>query len=94
MRKQNLSPGSRPDEFSEFFMPFPIHNTDGKKEMVSFVLLTKWTNVKANLTNAGPGGVYYHNFHSFSVQDIRQHIGLYVFHGLAPSPQIEKKFSP
>ena len=69
-----LSPDSRPDEFSEVFIPFSMNKPDGKKEMVSFELLTKLTNLKATITNAGPGGVCYHDFHPFSVRKTRQYI--------------------
>ena len=60
----------------------------------SFQLLTRWTNLKATLANAGPGGACYPDFYPFSVREICQHMGLYVFHGVAPSPQIERKFKP
>ena len=60
--------------------------------MVSFEWLTKWTNLKATLAGAGKGGTYYTDYVPFSVEEIRQHVGLYVFHGLSPSPRIELKF--
>ena len=64
----------------------------GTKEMVSFELLTKWTNLKATLEGAGKVGTYYIDCVPFSVEEICEHVGLYVFHGLSPSPRIEFKF--
>ena len=60
--------------------------------MVSFELLTKWTNLKSTLAGADKGGTYYTDCVPFSVEEIREHVGLYVFHGLSPSPRIELKF--
>ena len=42
--------------------------------------------------NAGQGGVVYPNGISFTVDKVMKHIGLYIFHGLAPSPQVEMRF--
>ena len=74
MSNHKLSPDSRADEFSEVFLPFSMNEPDVNKEMVSFELLTKLTNLKATITNAGPGGVCYHDFHPFSVRKTRQYI--------------------
>ena len=60
--------------------------------MVSFELLTKWTNLKATLAGAGKGGTYYTGFVTFSVEEICEHVALYVFHGISPSPMIDFKF--
>ena len=62
--------------------------------MASFKLLTKWTNLKVTVADYGPGGVFYHDLHPFSVRKIRQYIGLYFFHGLTPSTHIENNFKP
>jgi hypothetical protein len=44
-------------------------------------LLTTLTNLKAQLANAGPGGVCYPA--DFTVNEVRQHLGLYdVLNGL------------
>ena len=50
--------------------------------------------MKATLANAGPGGIFYHDFHAISVREINQHIVLYFFCDPEPSPQIENKFRP
>ena len=60
--------------------------------MVSFELLTKWTNLKETLEGAGKGGTYYTYCVPFLVEEVREHVGLYVFHGISPSPRIEFKF--
>ena len=43
-------------------------NQQGTKEMVSFELLTKWTNLNATLAGAGKGGTYYTDCVTFSVE--------------------------
>jgi len=40
----------------------------------------------------GAGGSIYPNCVPFSVDEVKKHIGLYIFHGIAPSPQVEMKF--
>ena len=91
--KYKLGIDTTPEEFVSVFLPFG-KNQHGSKEFISFELLTSWTNLKATLAGAGKGGTYYTDFVSFSVEEIRQHMGLYIFHGLSPSPRIEYKFSP
>lgn len=41
--------------------------------------------------NSGEGGTQYLSFKPFTVNEVMQHIGLYILHGIAPSPQIEMK---
>ena len=53
--------------------------------------ITKWTNVKAIMHNAGEGGTEYPSFKAFTVDEIMQHLGLYILHGIVLSPQIEMK---
>ena len=89
--KQNLSHKTKPEDFVGLFLPFG-KNQQGTKEMVSFELLTKWTNLNSTLAGAGKSGTYYIDFVPFSVEEIREHAGLYVFHVLSPSPRIEFKF--
>ena len=93
VKKHNITPSTRPDEFVRLFLPFKKNMVDGK-EMVSLELFTKWTNMKAILAGAGEGGTCYRDFHPFTVEEIQQHLGLYVFNGVAPSPRIELKFKP
>ena len=42
--------------------------------------------------NAGSGGIQYPDFKSFSVDEIMQHLGVYIINGIYPSPQVEMKF--
>ena len=62
------------------------------KEYVSFQQLTKWTNIKASHAGAGKVGTCYKDFTPFSVEELRRHVGLYVWNGLSPSPHVEMKF--
>ena len=45
------------------------------------------------LDNASLGGKY-PDHTPFSLDELTQHIGLYLFQGLSPSPQVEQKFHP
>ena len=56
--KHNLSHKTKPEDFVGLFLPLG-KNQQGKKEMVSFELLTKWNNLKSTLAGAGKGGTYY-----------------------------------
>ena len=47
---------------------------------------------KLLLMNAIPGGSIYPNCTPFAVDDVMKHLGLYIFHIIAPSPQVEMKF--
>ena len=60
----------------------------------SIELLTKWNNQKEILAGAGKDGTCYKYFVPFTAQEFRQHIGVYIFHGLSPSPRVENKFRP
>jgi hypothetical protein len=53
---------------------------------------TKYTNNKAISCQAGAGEAIYCKFKPFSMVEIRQHLGLYIFNGLTPSPRVEMKF--
>jgi hypothetical protein len=86
-----LSANSLPIDFFEAFFPlFP--NQYGAKTHPSVSLFTTWSNRKAILTNAGPGGEWYREWRPFTMKDVRQFLGLKIFHGLSPSPRIEWKF--
>ena len=68
---------------------------DKKKEFLSWQLIMKWTNQKAEYAGAGEGGSgYYPTFKRFTMKEIRQHTGLYVWNELNPSPRVEYKFDP
>ena len=94
LQKHNLTKHSLPHEYANAFLPFEKNVIDGK-EYLSFEQLMKWTNMKAVYAGAGPGGTCYKkDYQSFTVLELRQHVGLYIFHGLSPSPRIEDKFRP
>ena len=59
---------------------------------VSIPDFTSWTNKKMIFMNAVQGGVVYLNCVPFTVGEVMKHIGLYIFHGVVPSPQVEMKF--
>ena len=59
---------------------------------VSIADFTSWTNRKMILMNAGKGGSLYPHCNPFTVDEVMQHIGIYIWNGLSPSPQIDMKF--
>ena len=102
MKKNKLSSRSKPHEIMDVFMP--LHKQKGKGLFPStpdqkspsftgdFKTICIWTNAKAKLARAGPGGSYYPDFVDFTPLEIRQHMSLYVFQSLSPSPRLEMKF--
>ena len=42
--------------------------------------------------NAGKGGTLYPHYNPFTVDEVMKHIGIYIWNGLSPSPQIDLKF--
>ena len=78
------------------FLPFNNnpYTSRSEEDFPSFELLAQRTNLKARLSGAGEGGVFYRDFVPFTIKELRQHVGLYIFHGLSPSPIFEKKFQP
>ena len=53
---------------------------------------TSFKNKKAYLYNAGSGGTQYLDFKELSVDEIIQHLGVYILNGLSLSPQVKMKF--
>ena len=47
---------------------------------------------KATYNGAGKGGTIYKDFVDFTVEELMQHLGLYVLNGISPCPQVEMKF--
>ena len=80
----------------ETFLPFNNnpYTSRLKQYFTRFELLTKWTNIKARLAGAGEGGVCYREFFPFTIKELRQHVGLCIFHGISPSPRVYQKFQP
>jgi hypothetical protein len=91
IRKHGLTKESRPVDWFALFMP----RSREKKEANKFHIGRQWcawTNMKAQLMNAGQAGFLYPDFKSFSVGEIEMFRGLYIFNGLALSPRVEQKF--
>ena len=82
---------TRPEQYAEILLPMN-KNMQGGKERLSFRQLKDWTNLKASLADAGKDGLCYRDFKDFSINEICQGFGLYVFQGLCPSPRVELKF--
>ena len=81
-----------------FVSPFLLFKSNGysthQKEQISFDFFARWKNLKATLAGSGEGGYFYYDCKPFSARDLRQHFGLYLYNGLAPSPRVEKNLKP
>ena len=88
---KRININSHPADWFDIFMPKKSKRQSHPSE-VSIADFASWTNKKILLMNAGKGGVQYPNCVPFDVDETMKHIGLYMFHGLSPSPQIEMKF--
>ena len=93
IKKHNLTPASHPADYANIFLPFGSNIVNGR-EYPSFQLLTKWTNIKASHAGAGEDGLCYKDFKPFTMEELRRHVGIYLWNGISPSPQIEMKFVP
>ena len=87
VRKNKLTLDSHPVHWFEAFLPQRSSSAEG----MSIEKLLSWTNMRAILDNASLGGKY-SDFTPFSLDEIMQHIALYLFQGLSPSPQVAMKF--
>ena len=89
---KGLGLDSHPVEWFNAFLPVK-NKRHGGAGMSSFTMekCLSWTNTKARMMNAGLGGKY-SDFVDFSLVELMRHVGLYLFHGLSPSPQVEMKF--
>ena len=99
IKKFKLTPHSLPHEWVDVLIPFGKNvqsvkreNGDKKKEeMLSIDLITRWTNTKA--TMMGAGNSIYQDWKPFTREEVRRHLGLYIFNGVAPAPQITLRFN-
>eukprot|EP00957_Ditylum_brightwellii_P137649 10493169-Ditylum_brightwellii.AAC.1 len=80
--EHNVMPDLSSEKYVEVVLPFKKNEHCGKK-YASFHLFTHWTNFKGTLAGAGKRGTCYLDFVPFTVKDLHQHIGLYIFHGLS-----------
>lgn len=81
IKAHNLNYARLPHEWFEVFLPKKLTST-----------WTTFTNMKAMLANAGQEGEVYPDFTSFTTNELRRHLGVYIFHGLCPSPELGMKF--
>ena len=44
--------------------------------------------MKASLAGSVLDGMFYKELKNFNPQDIHQHVGLYIFRGISPSPKL------
>ena len=47
--------------------------------------------LKAVLYGAGQGGTFYPDFGPFTLRELSQNFGLYILHGISPSPTVKMK---
>jgi len=80
IKQHGLNTSSHPIDWFEAYMPDDL-----------WAEWTTNTNRKAYLSNAGNPGQPYPDFKPFSILELRQFVGLYMIHGLAPSPRVEMK---
>jgi hypothetical protein len=90
--KHKLTVHSHPADFLEVFIPYKTNPYNTTCEHPSIQTWTKYTNAKAIMSQAGEGGAIYPDYKPFSMHELRQHLGLYIFNGLNPSPGVELKF--
>ena len=45
------------------------------------------------MENAGNVGEIYSDFYPFTLDEMRRHLGVYIVHGLSPSPEASMKFN-
>jgi hypothetical protein len=91
LKTHELTINSAPVEFFEAFLP--IKSTRVPKTKCSVERWCSFTNFKAQISFAGQKGYPYPDFKVFTVEELKQHIALYIFNGLSPSPRVEMKFS-
>ena len=53
---------------------------------------TSYTNTNALMQNTGVEGEIYPDFKPFIPEEIRKHLGVYILHGLSPTPELNMKF--
>ena len=87
-----LSADSKPWEIADTFIPYE-HAKKNMDNSLSFSQVTEWTTIKATSADAG-STMYVDNWKPFAVTELRQHVGLYVSQGLAPSLRVKCKFKP
>ena len=89
--KYKLKGESKPWEFAKEFFPLLKDEKDSNNSF-AFEFMMQWSNLKAALYDAGD--TINKDYKPFTTKEIRKHFGLYVLHGLFPTPRVEYKFRP
>ena len=90
LEKHNLNQFSEAQEWLSAFLP--SQQPAGKEDKWHLGHITTFTNLKAELMNAGQKDGIYPDFVKFTTDEIEKYIFLYVFQGISPSPRVEMKF--
>ena len=95
MNNHNLSYDSDPFQWFNAFIPFKKSSVQARRDG-GFTIgeWTRFTNLKALLSNAGTGGTVYKDFVPFTTFELMKHIGIYFLNGVSPSPRVEMKMQP
>ena len=80
--ENELNSDSLPHEWFEPFLPRSLTG-----------MWTSYTNHKALLTNVGQDDEVYPDYTPFYNDELRKHIGVYMVHGLSPSPRVSMKLN-
>ena len=91
LESHGINTASHPDDWYNVLMTRSTRRQD-KNGVTSIADFTSFTNKKAYMYNVGSGGNQYPDFKEFSVDEIMQHLGVYILNGLSPSPQVKMKF--
>ena len=87
IEKHGLNSNSLPHKWYDAFMS--KFRKEAFDKVASLEDLTRYTNCKAILANAGKGGSCYKKLTPFSVDDVQKQIGVYLLNGTSPSPRVE-----
>ena len=92
LEQNRLTENSMPAAWVNALLPLKKKPGD-PAAMVSMEEWATYTNLRVLLSNAG-STLYPGDFQGFTPFEIRNYIGLYMLHGLSPSPQVKQKFWP
>ena len=95
LHRNGIDLNSHPAEWFELFFPRCTSRNTGDNKRVEKCTtnhIKSWTNLRASFAGAGEKYGMYPNFQPFTMEEIMKHLGLYILHGLSPSPQVKMKF--
>ena len=93
LQKNKLTENSHPSDWFSALLP-DKRVLDQPNHLVSIADWTTFSNKRAMLANAGPGGIIYPDFKPFTLEEVKKFVALYILQGLSPSLQIKQKFKP